>query len=758
MPAAAAPPPQAPATAKPTPSSAAAPPSAVRSGVGKNTPAPANAFSTLMAASALSSFREEMYLWAHEDGTFSWGWGSLNNPLPPPPSISATSRSTATTTKATSTGSKSSAPNGHRRWLCQVATKGPDGRKAGTCDLWTNLPPAANPSGGSENAGFVAARPGQSLSRLPVAVVKSMLQKNVRRGRAEAAVRCALELALRSWSDAIRRVLVIIVEDSLLHPAAPLLTWLMVATSKGYRPPTCLLEAFLCVVHETTACPVRDSTDSCRHRFRGSQDHRTADSCSPGTATSDKQQQQEASASKSFDDEDFAVPHPKSLLVYGSCRDDAGGGAGGTAAADAAVANIRRALLMRVSYGGMLWDQALLKGACLAWGERCGHYHDCSLCGTARTSATPFPAHALPGKDAPGSDEDVVSLTAVPLLPQQRQPPDPPKWPKDSRSPGGCDFHYERPSVDVGAPPFNYAHESVLSALQGNGWTAFLTAAHDATGMSPALRSQLMAHVARKGGGGGGGDCDGEEGAANRAMQREAGRAKPPTPDASTPPTRLGPILREADAILSGVDFHCSGVLDELLRSTAVSARVGEAIHRRTNKHSALPAGLGATVMGDLDQGGSVETAGGVGGGLVQSDEEEVVGVRQAAKQAMWACSAGLNFRKLGVAFSSRRGEARGQGDGGSQGGDRCCYGCWSSPAFLTQLPGVRAGACGDDDDAVWGDGRGSVLSPDINTRVWSAISSDVFGWTRRFVKGRLARGYQEQLRNPSSGGLPRAR
>lgn len=61
---------------------------------------------------------------------------------------------------------------------------------------------------GRSHQGFVAARPGQSLSRLPLAVVKSMLQKNVRRGRAEGAVRCALELALRSWSDAIRRYLI----------------------------------------------------------------------------------------------------------------------------------------------------------------------------------------------------------------------------------------------------------------------------------------------------------------------------------------------------------------------------------------------------------------------------------------------------------------------------------------------------------------------------------------------------------------------
>ncbi|CAN0580123.1 unnamed protein product, partial [Ectocarpus sp. 12 AP-2014] len=145
-----------------------------------------------------------------------------------------------------------------------------------------------------------------------------MLQKNIRRGRAEAAVRCALELALKSWSDAIRRVLVIIVEDSLLHPAAPFLTWLMVATSKGYRPPPRLLEAFLCVVHETAACHVRDSTDSsCRHR-------RGAAAAAAATITN----------------------------------------------AAIAVANIRRALLMRMSYGGMACDQALLKGVCLAWGER----------------------------------------------------------------------------------------------------------------------------------------------------------------------------------------------------------------------------------------------------------------------------------------------------------------------------------------------------------------------------------------------------
>lgn len=134
---------QATAAAKTTPSAATAASAAVRS-ARNNMPAPANAFSALMAASALSNFREEMYLWAHEDGTFSWGWGSVGNPLPPPPS-------TNTISGATTGGSQdSSAPRRHSSWSCQVATKGPDGRKAGTCDLWTNLPPAKR-AGGSEN-------------------------------------------------------------------------------------------------------------------------------------------------------------------------------------------------------------------------------------------------------------------------------------------------------------------------------------------------------------------------------------------------------------------------------------------------------------------------------------------------------------------------------------------------------------------------------------------------------------------------------
>ena len=45
-------------------------------------------------------------------------------------------------------------------------------------------------------------------------------------------MRCALELGCRSWSDLIRRLLVIVIEDGILHPDLPLLVWLMMAEAK----------------------------------------------------------------------------------------------------------------------------------------------------------------------------------------------------------------------------------------------------------------------------------------------------------------------------------------------------------------------------------------------------------------------------------------------------------------------------------------------------------------------------------------------
>lgn len=67
---------------------------------------------------------------------------------------------------------------------------------------------------------------------MQVPVLKSVLQKSVRRRRPLPAVRVAMELADKSLDDLLRRLPIIMLEDSMLHPDLPLLVWLMVASSK----------------------------------------------------------------------------------------------------------------------------------------------------------------------------------------------------------------------------------------------------------------------------------------------------------------------------------------------------------------------------------------------------------------------------------------------------------------------------------------------------------------------------------------------
>jgi len=62
--------------------------------------------------------------------------------------------------------------------------------------------------------------------------LKSCLQKCIRRRQPLPAVRVAMELFDKSYADLIRRLPIIVLEDSFLHPDFGLLVWLMVAESK----------------------------------------------------------------------------------------------------------------------------------------------------------------------------------------------------------------------------------------------------------------------------------------------------------------------------------------------------------------------------------------------------------------------------------------------------------------------------------------------------------------------------------------------
>ena len=99
-------------------------------------------------------------------------------------------------------------------------------------------------------------------SRLSVPVLKSMLQKNIRRRRPLPAVRVAMELADKSYGDLVRRLPIMVLEDSILHPDFPLLVWLMVAESKGFKPPQQLMIKLMRIVFEIASCPIKDPLPS----------------------------------------------------------------------------------------------------------------------------------------------------------------------------------------------------------------------------------------------------------------------------------------------------------------------------------------------------------------------------------------------------------------------------------------------------------------------------------------------------------------
>ena len=478
-----------------------------------------------------------------------------------------------------------------------------------------------------------------------------------------------------------RRVLVIVVEDSLLHPAAPLLSWLMAATSKGYRPPICLVDAFLRVVHETASCPVRDTVDSClvldpiagrpvSLTADGSPAPHPRDLISPNKGRNRWEPDEPGERSAAEQSDAVKMPSPGGRV----CDDDVPAGgfqrrqccdaeAGGNSASvgDAVgglIACCRRALLFRMSYGGMACDQALLKGSCLAWGERCGHL-------------------------------TTVSKGTTPIDQRSSAPPTPPS----------------RPASCGAVPPFGYIHDSFLSALARDPWMEFVLSAHDGSGMPAALRSALLAHVA------GGG----EEATFSRGDSEKMKRGEAPSTEERTAttgnqtlpkgksgidtvgtgprcvkPSGIGPVLREADAALSGLDFHCSKVLDDVLRSSAAVERVRAAIRG---------------VATGRDPGAGIRLASKGSSLSVEAPREPVM---QAAKRAMWACSSGVNGRELRLMFTP-----------GS------AYGGTVSETFVAALSPCLAG-----DEA-----------SETDVRSWEAISMDVSRLARKYVRGRLAPG-----------------
>eukprot|EP00581_Thalassiosira_minuscula_P011324 CAMPEP_0183727876 /NCGR_PEP_ID=MMETSP0737-20130205/26614_1 /TAXON_ID=385413 /ORGANISM="Thalassiosira miniscula, Strain CCMP1093" /LENGTH=602 /DNA_ID=CAMNT_0025959627 /DNA_START=77 /DNA_END=1882 /DNA_ORIENTATION=+ len=171
----------------------------------------------------------------------------------------------------------------------------------------------------------------QRHSRLSVSHLKSCLQKSMRRRAPLPAVRVAMELADRSWGDLIRRLPIIVLEDSTLHPDFGLLVWLMVAESKGYFPCMTLLVRVLQIIFEVASCPRHDILSE-TERYLDSNNHKLPPCLSLKTPTAEL----------------FPTHQP----TTNACE------------------VLIRSMLLRAQYGGMKCDVQMLHSFALVWLRR----------------------------------------------------------------------------------------------------------------------------------------------------------------------------------------------------------------------------------------------------------------------------------------------------------------------------------------------------------------------------------------------------
>jgi len=87
---------------------------------------------------------------------------------------------------------------------------------------------------------------------------KSLLQKNIRICRPWQAVRTALQLIKEDFTDFVRRLSIIMVEDAILHPMLPVVIWLTIASSYEFIPHKKHIDVCLQIVYQLASVDCRD--------------------------------------------------------------------------------------------------------------------------------------------------------------------------------------------------------------------------------------------------------------------------------------------------------------------------------------------------------------------------------------------------------------------------------------------------------------------------------------------------------------------
>ena len=91
-----------------------------------------------------------------------------------------------------------------------------------------------------------------------IPLLKSSLQKAVRRKKSQAAVNLAWQLISQDISEFLRRFPIIILEDSVLHPNFSNIIWMMIADSKGWKLRKNQIKLLLETVYQISSCEYRE--------------------------------------------------------------------------------------------------------------------------------------------------------------------------------------------------------------------------------------------------------------------------------------------------------------------------------------------------------------------------------------------------------------------------------------------------------------------------------------------------------------------
>jgi hypothetical protein len=178
-------------------------------------------------------------------------------------------------------------------------------------------------------------------------------------------------------SELLRRLPIICFEDTALHPALPVIVWLMIAVTKGYRPPASLIHVVLLIIADIAGCAYKDCTPPHHSDFSTLPALRL--SASANTSNSSESTAADTAASATSNSTAGAT---EPTYVLNSIRDDA---------ARTLIASI----CLRASFGGMVFDMQMLDVYAQLWYERLACYITTTSAGStgdAKFTAEPLSA------------------------------------------------------------------------------------------------------------------------------------------------------------------------------------------------------------------------------------------------------------------------------------------------------------------------------------------------------------------------------